>query len=173
MVTENLSVPFKIVNGSEGHVTDIKYRQDEKGRHFAAVVCISIPGCHVHVLGLSRGTVPIFPSSTSIKHQTHTGQTTAKSFSRRQVPLVPAYSYTDYESQGRTLTRAIVDVASARGQGVYVMLSVGVQCTCHYNARCHCAAYRCLGAALYCLRTAHAIRTAFLLPFSNFLLFSL
>ncbi|TEB26338.1 hypothetical protein FA13DRAFT_1607597, partial [Coprinellus micaceus] len=102
---------------------DIKYRQDEKGRHFAAVVCISIPGCHVHVLGLSRGTVPIFPSSTSIKHQTHTGQTTAKSFSRRQVPLVPAYSYTDYKSQGRTLTRAIVDVASARGQGVYVMLS--------------------------------------------------
>ncbi|KDR81276.1 hypothetical protein GALMADRAFT_48308, partial [Galerina marginata CBS 339.88] len=30
---------------------------------------------------------------------------------------------TDFKSQGRTLRRAIVDLATARGQGAYVMLS--------------------------------------------------
>ncbi len=46
-----------------------------------------------------------------------------RSVTRKQLPLLPAYSYTDFKSQGRTLDRAIVDLYTARGQGVYVMLS--------------------------------------------------
>ena len=43
---------------------------------------------------------------------------------RTQLPLVPAYAYTDYKSQGRTLDKAIVDLASASSlQSIYVMLS--------------------------------------------------
>ncbi|KAJ7018537.1 hypothetical protein C8F04DRAFT_977181 [Mycena alexandri] len=42
---------------------------------------------------------------------------------RKQIPILPAYAYTDFKSQGRTLDFVIVDLATARGQGVYVMLS--------------------------------------------------
>ena len=43
---------------------------------------------------------------------------------RKQLPLVLAYAYTDYKSQGRTLERAVVDLASASSmQSVYVMIS--------------------------------------------------
>lgn len=49
---------------------------------------------------------------------------TDNSISRIQLPLVPAYAYTDYKSQGRTLDVAILDLASAGSlQGAYVMLS--------------------------------------------------
>jgi len=46
-----------------------------------------------------------------------------KGFTRKQLPLVPAYVYTDFKGQGRTLDKVMVDLATARGQGVYVMLS--------------------------------------------------
>ena len=43
---------------------------------------------------------------------------------RTQLPLFPAYCYTDYKIQGQTLERAIIDLQSARTlQGMYVMLS--------------------------------------------------
>ena len=59
----------------------------------------------------------------SVNYPVRHGAISAKSFRRRQVPLVPTYSYTDYKNQGRTLQNAIVDLTSAKGQGVYVMLS--------------------------------------------------
>ena len=44
--------------------------------------------------------------------------------SRTQLPLLPAYCYTDYKSQGRSLEKAIVDPLTAQSlQGLYVMLS--------------------------------------------------
>lgn len=123
MITENVSVPFRVVNGSEGIVDDIKYTTDDQGRRIASVVYVSLRGCQIQVPGLAKGIVPLFPTTSSIQHRVTMGETSAKSFRRRQIPLVPSYAYTDYKSQGRTLTRAIVDLTSARGQGVYVMLS--------------------------------------------------
>ncbi|KAF5311183.1 hypothetical protein D9611_012999 [Ephemerocybe angulata] len=125
MVTENVSVKFKVVNGSEGNITDIRYSTDAGGRRFADVVYVKLhsKGQLVQAPGLDPGIVPIFPTSVSIAFNVRIGDTTAKSFSRLQVPLIPAYSYTDYKSQGRTLTHAIIDIASSQGQGVYVMLS--------------------------------------------------
>ena len=44
--------------------------------------------------------------------------------SRLQLPLLPAYAYTDYKSQGKTLSHAVVDLQSTSTlQGAYVMLS--------------------------------------------------
>ncbi|KAF5313723.1 hypothetical protein D9611_010075 [Ephemerocybe angulata] len=126
MITENLSVPFKIVNGSEGVVTDLQFSADESGKRYADVVYVRITGkgCEIQAPGLEPGIVPIFSTPTTVSKPVRVGNTAASSFSRRQVPLVPAYSYTDYKSQGRTLTRAIVDLASCtKTQGVYVMLS--------------------------------------------------
>jgi hypothetical protein len=70
---------------------------------------------------LPIGIVPLFPQRSYIKY-THHSQTC--DFSRLQIPIVPAYAYTDYKSQGRSLQHAIVDLASSRSlQSLYVMLS--------------------------------------------------
>ncbi|KAF5334184.1 hypothetical protein D9611_014514 [Ephemerocybe angulata] len=122
MITENISVEYKVVNGSEGTISDIQYFEEE-GRRYARVVYVRVHASHVHAPGLEAGIVPIFPTGRNIKFSTRFRNTVSKSFSRHQIPLIPAYSYTDYKSQGRTLTHAIVDLASARQQGVYVMLS--------------------------------------------------
>jgi hypothetical protein len=66
--------------------------------------------------------VPVLPVPHHFTYVSYLG----KKFpiSRLQLPLLPAYSYTDYKSQGRTLSHAVVDLASAKNlQGVYVMLS--------------------------------------------------
>ncbi|KAJ3517880.1 hypothetical protein NMY22_g13870 [Coprinellus aureogranulatus] len=123
MVTENVSVAFKVVNGSEGIVEDIRYSTDDAGRRFADAVYVKIERCSIHVPGLNQGVVPIFPTSISIAQPVHMGSIQARSFRRQQIPVVPSYSYTDYKSQGRTLERAIIDITSSRGQGIYVMLS--------------------------------------------------
>ncbi|KAF5311241.1 hypothetical protein D9611_013019 [Ephemerocybe angulata] len=126
MITENLSVPFKIVNGSEGVITDLRFSTDEGSKRIADIVYVRISGkgCKIQAPGLEPGIVPIFARPTTITKPVRIGDTASSSFSRRQVPLIPAYSYTDYKSQGRTLTRAIVDPASCtKIQGVYVMLS--------------------------------------------------
>ncbi|KAF5335144.1 hypothetical protein D9611_010826 [Ephemerocybe angulata] len=123
MITENVSIQYKVVNGSEGTICGIRYDELE-GRRYATVAYVKIPtSTLVHAPNLDPGVVPIFPSKTSIKYPTRLRNTVSKTFSRQQLPLVPAYSYTDYKSQGRTLERAIVDLASAKQQGVYVMLS--------------------------------------------------
>ncbi|PPQ74673.1 hypothetical protein CVT26_005519, partial [Gymnopilus dilepis] len=124
MVTENIAFDSKIVNGTEGVVKKIVYDEDEAGRRYATVAYIYVEGIGFQIEGLEKDVVPIFPVRTNIPHQTlHTVGLQGKSISRWQLPLLPAYVYTDYKSQGRTLKRAIVDITSAKEQGVYVMLS--------------------------------------------------
>ena len=124
MVTENIAMNHGVVNGAEGTVMDIKFDVDNQGRRYAKVVYVHLPGSGICIPGLTLDVVPLFPVSVRIEYK-FAGSTglAAKGFSRKQVPIVPAYAYTDFKSQGRTLDVAIVDLASARGQGVYVMLS--------------------------------------------------
>ncbi|PPQ81034.1 hypothetical protein CVT26_002879 [Gymnopilus dilepis] len=124
MVTENLAFDNGIVNGSEGIVHDIIFDEDEQARRYAKAVYVRFDGCGVHVEGFPIDVVPIFPVATRIELSPgHRPLPGCKAFNRRQLPLVPAYVYTDFKSQGRTLRYVIVDLATARGQGVYVMLS--------------------------------------------------
>ena len=123
MVTENIAFDHGIVNGSEGVVYGIKY-EEKGGIRYAVVVYVHIPGCGVRARDLPDDVVPIFPVATHIDFKwLQTTSVPAKGFTRKQIPLVPAYVYTDFKSQGRTLEKVIVDLATARGQGVYVMLS--------------------------------------------------
>lgn len=124
MITENIAFGYGVVNGAEGVVHEIKYDVDEKGRRFAKVVYVRIAGCGIKVDGFDRDIVPIFPVSVRIEFQASRGEDMVKkAFVRMQLPLIPAYAYTDFKSQGRTLPRVIVDLVTAKGQGVYVMLS--------------------------------------------------
>ena len=124
MVQENLAFMNRVVNGSEGIVRDIIY-QEEDGKRYAIVVYVHIPGAgRVHPTA-DEDIVPIFPETSSFSWLRKLTEGIDKSVvSRTQLPLLPAYAYTDYKSQGRSLDTAIVDLSSASSlQGIYVMLS--------------------------------------------------
>lgn len=124
MVTENLAFSKGIVNGLEGVIHSIKYTRDGDGNRYASVAYLKVDDANMDIPGLSVGLVPIFPETTTFEYRYKSGDAIKTlTVSRKQLPLLPAYSYTDFKSQGRTLDRAIVDLSTARGQGVYVMLS--------------------------------------------------
>ena len=124
MVQENLAFTNRVVNGSEGTVRNILY--DEINRHrYPVVVYVHIPGSGKVHPSAENDVVPIFPETSSFNwlRRTNTG-IQQHTVSRVQLPLLPAYAYTDYKSQGRSLDAAVVDPSSAFSlQGVYVMLS--------------------------------------------------
>ncbi|KAF5323736.1 hypothetical protein D9619_012994 [Psilocybe cf. subviscida] len=124
MVTENIAFFHGVVNGSEGVVQSVYHNEDSDGNMVAVVAYVLIPGCGMHLPHLEKDVVPIFPVATRINFTIKvSNHATVKGFTRKQLPLVPAYAYTDFKSQGRTLTNVIVDLYTAKGQGVYVMLS--------------------------------------------------
>lgn len=125
MITSNLAISNKIVNGTEGEVEDVVYTTDDEGHRYATVVYVRIKGVGKLCDDLEDDVVPIFAERNTFKIQVKSGrQARYRYVSRLQVPIVPAYAYTDYKSQGRTLKKAIVDLASVRSlQGAYVMLS--------------------------------------------------
>ena len=124
MIQENLAFMNRVVNGSEGTVRNISYEVID-GIRYAAVAYVHIPGAgRVHP-DAEDDIVPIFPVSSTFAWMRRTEAGIEHcSVSRSQLPLLPAYAYTDYKAQGRSLESAIVDPASASTlQGVYVMLS--------------------------------------------------
>ena len=124
MVQENLAFQNRVVNGSEGTVRNIVYEEID-GLRYAVVVYVHIPGSGKVHANAENDIVPIFPETSSFNWSRRTQSGIEHStVSRTQLPLLPAYAYTDYKSQGRSLDTAIVDPSSASSlQGVYVMLS--------------------------------------------------
>ncbi|KIJ58468.1 hypothetical protein HYDPIDRAFT_102603 [Hydnomerulius pinastri MD-312] len=111
-----------VVNGAEGVIEDIKYTVDEHNIWYAACAYVRIKGANVNAAGLHAEVVPIFPSTSTFRYEDDNG--TVFSISRTQLPLLPAFAYTDYKVQGQSLGKVIVDLASCRSlQSAYVMLS--------------------------------------------------
>lgn len=125
MITENLAFDHQIVNGKEGTIRRIKYNVDGRGRRSATVVYVHIEGCGINLTGNDEDidVAPIFPTSKSVRSKAVSRVSGLGSFRRNQMPFLPAYSYTDYKGQGRSLTTVMVDLFTARGQSAYVMLS--------------------------------------------------
>ncbi|OSC96122.1 hypothetical protein PYCCODRAFT_1379688, partial [Trametes coccinea BRFM310] len=92
---------------------------------YATVAYLHVPGSGKLSPELDEDIVPVFPEPTRFRCvMSLGGRSMVKTVVRHQLPLIPAYAFTDYKSQGRSLTKAIVDIESARTlQGVYVMLS--------------------------------------------------
>ena len=83
---------------------------------------VQVLGSNIGAPGLDPDIVPVSPRTTSFKFTSSRGD--GFDITRSQVPLIPAFSITDYKSQGQSLECAIVDLASAKTlQSVYVMLS--------------------------------------------------
>ncbi len=124
MLRENLAFSKRLVNGSEGIVRRVVHEVKD-GVAYATVAYIEVPGAGKVCQELDEDIVPIFPENVRFKCRMSVGgKTVMKWVSRRQLPLLPAYAYTDYKSQGKSLDYAIVDLQSALSlQGAYVMLS--------------------------------------------------
>ncbi len=126
MIQENLAFAYHVVNGAVGTVRDIKY-DDHLGYRTLSVVYVEIPGAG-KLVGLPTDVVPVFPNGTYFKwtrrRATKTVPADFDNVARLQPPILPAYAYTDYKAQGRSLDAAIVDLDSCFSlQGAYVMLS--------------------------------------------------
>jgi ATP-dependent exoDNAse (exonuclease V) alpha subunit len=120
MIMENIALRASVVNGTEGVLKHIKYSVDSKGRRYADCAYVEI----LHKTGdiTERKIVPFVPEPTYFSYTSDTGLTF--SISRNQLPLLPSYAYTDYKSQGRSLTKVILDLNGCMSlQSVYVMLS--------------------------------------------------
>ncbi|KIM77056.1 hypothetical protein PILCRDRAFT_77181 [Piloderma croceum F 1598] len=122
MITENVAIKVKAVNGARGILKDIKYEVDEFGRRYASCVYVHVPNSDLSEYGLSDNIVPIVPISTTFRYKQPNGL--HFSITRRQLPLIPVYAFTDYKVQGQLMERAIVDITYCSSlQSMYVMLS--------------------------------------------------
>lgn len=124
IIGHNYDVHGGIVNGSEGILKSVRYRIDEEGRRRAT-------SCIVTVASASDDPLPHLPScdvvvlEEDIRFTVPHPETGAQwSFVRKQLPILPAFSFTDYKAQGKTLPNIIIDLQSCtRLSSAYVMVS--------------------------------------------------
>lgn len=127
MIQENIAFAHNVVNGAVGTVRDIKYDQ-HLGYRTISVVYVEIPGAGRLIGQAHDDIIPVFPAPTYFSWNKPSSSPGTReesvSVTRIQPPILPAYVYTDYKAQGRSLDNAIVDLASSMStQGAYVMLS--------------------------------------------------
>lgn len=123
MVTENLAIIANIVNGSEGVLEQVKYTTDDSGKRFASCTYVHVPDSNIHIPNLNLNVIPIFPTPSHFTYKDLDKDLSIR-ITCSQIPLIPAYSYTDYKVQGRSLKQVIIDLVNCKSlQSVYVMLS--------------------------------------------------
>jgi hypothetical protein len=119
--TENIATELRISKGCMGKVVSVRYVQ-RSGRHYAVSAEVDFPGY--------KGPDPQHPHRVLLSTVSHTirfklpGSDTEYSATRNQLPLIPAFAFTSHNSQGRSLDKACIDLASCVSiQSAYVMVS--------------------------------------------------
>ena len=138
MVTFNVETDLDVANGARGEIVEIVL--DERETAFsptAPIVELTYPPAYILVKmsrtkavqleGLEKDVLPLVPLERTFSIVHGKG---LKTIRRRQLPVTPAYSFTDYRSQGQTLSHSIIDIATPPSGGltpfnVYVALSRG------------------------------------------------
>jgi hypothetical protein len=122
VLTENLAISAKVVNGAEGVLQSVKYEVDDQGHKFAVCAYVHIPNCNLQAPGLDKDVVPLLMQRNTFQYVSKDG--IKYSVSRLQLPLLPAYAFIDYKVQGRGFDHVVIDLAGCGGlQSMYVMLS--------------------------------------------------
>lgn len=125
MVTLNLATDLDVANGARGVVTRIVLDPDEPPIPEQGVVELSRPPAFIVVHldrtrmeclhGLQDGEIPIEPIEQTFNVEVEGADVERrrlkKTVHRRQLPITPAYAFTDYRSQGQTIPYVIVDIA--------------------------------------------------------------
>ena len=121
MVTFNVSTDLDMANGARGHIVDIildprEERDIPAGKHMElqyppAYVLVQMIRTRASTLdGLQPGVLPITPLSRTFTITTANGN--KPTVTRQQLPITPAYAFTDYRSQGQTIEYCIVDIGT-------------------------------------------------------------
>lgn len=120
MITRNISTTANLSNGSRGRITDIILDPREPKveskvvdtrevllRYPPAMVIVHLDFCELPPLqGLPPQHVPVSPSQCRFSIAT----TPSTRVTRRQLPLIPAYAFTDFKAQGQTIDNVLVDI---------------------------------------------------------------
>jgi len=121
MVTFNVSTDLDVANGARGHVVEIVVdAREEMSRSTLQVQELKYPPCYILVRmfrtkanaldGLECGVLPITPLTKTFSVVTASGEKVT--VTRQQLPITPAYAFTDYRSQAQTIDHCIVDLAT-------------------------------------------------------------
>lgn len=100
MITENTVMEYSAVNGREGVLLDASVRLRDGGESYALCAYVLVEGCGISLDGLPRDVVPVYPIIKRFRYRLDGMGDVASSqwISRTQLPLVPAYAYTDHKS---------------------------------------------------------------------------
>ncbi|CAK5284216.1 unnamed protein product [Mycena citricolor] len=140
LVTSNIETDLDLTNGARGVVQSIILDPEEGSipndsvvrlRKLPMFILVKFERTRASTLkGLEAGVLPIEPGKTTyrVKTELPAGAAVTKTIQRRQFPLTGAYAFTDYRSQGQTLKKVLVDIATPPSGGlnlfnVYVALS--------------------------------------------------
>jgi hypothetical protein len=119
--TENIATELGLSKGSAGILISVKYvERDDRKYAVSAEVDFS-----AHQSGNSEfpNRVLLRPETAKVEFKLPNSER-KYSATRSQLPLIPAFAFTSHNSQGRSLDRACIDLASCRSiQSAYVMLS--------------------------------------------------
>ena len=144
MVTENVATSINLANGSRAVIVDIVLDQ----REGIKVPTSTTEGVHLHHLqypprfivlqldfcdttslpSLKKKEVPLFP----IMRKFRINSDPPAIVTRRQLPITPAYAFTDFKAQGQTLQNVIIDIGKTANFkltpfNAYVGLSRGTE----------------------------------------------
>ncbi|KAF8598282.1 hypothetical protein BDV93DRAFT_561437 [Ceratobasidium sp. AG-I] len=73
----------------------------------------------IQFTNLADNIVPVVPFERRYTIPANNGkENSSKSIVRRQIPLTAAYSFTDYRSQGQTMSAVIVDIGKPPSGGI-------------------------------------------------------
>ena len=137
IVTTNIKTELGITNGTMGVVKSIHFKNgqvinEDTGVHYLEehpdYIIVELDDINVEPLhGLPPNHIPIVPVKKSFSVHMP-GRKKAVNVNRNHFPLVPHYSCTAHKSQGKTLSKAIVDLVPLKTKGIgiefaYVPLS--------------------------------------------------
>ena len=117
MVTFNVSTDLDVANGVWGHIVDIVLDAREEMSTVPTrttdlqypPVYVLIQMIHTKVDALASGVLPITPLTKMFSVVTASGN--KLTVSRQQIPITPAYAFTNYCSQAQSINHCIVDLA--------------------------------------------------------------
>ena len=143
MMTYNVQTELELANGARGEVVDIVLNANEPPiPSNAREATLSFPPTYVLVRfeidgnktgglgdltlpGLERGIVRMVPR---VFTQTLNFDGIKRSVKRDQLPLTPAYAFTDYRAQGQTIPRLLIDLGKP-GSGAITPFNTCVACS--------------------------------------------
>ena len=122
MVTFNVSTDLDVANGVRGHIVDIILdARESNNASMTQVKFLEYPPVYILVRmirttkanmldGLEAGVLPLTPLTKTFSVVTTSGNEIT--LTRQQLPITPAYAFTDYRSQAQTIDHCIDHLAT-------------------------------------------------------------